>query len=72
MTSAEALVLFEWLHRHEAQNIRLDHLGIEDAAERAVLWHLSGALEKLLVEPFASNYTDLLAAARSEVRPRAE
>jgi hypothetical protein len=72
MTNAEALVLFEWLHRNETADVRLDQLGLEDAAERATLWNLSGALEKLLAEPFASNYAELLEAARAKTRTGAE
>lgn len=72
MSSDEALVLFEWLHRHEAANVRLDQLGLEDAAERAVLWSLSGSLEKFLAEPFRAEYAQLLEAARANLRPAAE
>ena len=72
MSSDEALVLFEWLHRHEAVNVRLDQLGLEDAAERAVLWSLSGSLEKVLAEPFRADYAQLLEAARANLRPAAE
>ena len=72
MTSAEALVLFEWIHRHEDQDVGLDHLGLADLAERGVLWSISGALESLLVEPFQADYAEKLAAARAEVRPGAD
>ena len=72
MSSDEALVLFEWLHRHEAADVPLDQLGLEDAAERAVLWHLSGSLEELLVEPFRPDYVQLLNAARAKLRSAAE
>jgi hypothetical protein len=73
MTHAEALVLFEWIHRKEDEDDRHDHLGLVDGAERAVLWSISGALESLLVEPFRQDYRDLVEAARAEVRrPGAE
>lgn len=71
LSRAEALVLFEWLHRHEDEDGRLDRL-VEDAAERAVLWSLSGALEALLPEPFAVDYADRLEAARASLRSGAE
>jgi hypothetical protein len=72
MSNDEALVLFERLHRHGAANVRLDQLGLEDAAERVVLWDLSGSLEKLLVEPFRPDYAQLLEKARANLRPTAE
>ena len=67
MTHAEALVLFEWVHRKEGEDVRLDHLGLVDATECMVLWGISGALEALLAEPFRQDYGDLLEAARSRV-----
>lgn len=71
LSRAEALVLFEWLHRHEDEDVRLDRL-VEDPAERVVLWSLSGALEALLPEPFALDYADRLEAARAALRPGGE
>jgi hypothetical protein len=63
LTRAEALVLYEWLVRvDEAQK-----LPIEDPAEQTVLWRLEGRLESNLPELFASNYKELVAAARREV-----
>lgn len=60
----EALVLFEWLARfNKATDQRF-----ADQAEQRVLWDLEAMLESELAEPFASNYDELLAAARSRVR----
>ena len=72
MSQAEALVLFEWIHRKEDEDDRLDHLGLADAAERKVLWDISAALESLLAEPFRNDYAALLEAARADVRPGGE
>ena len=53
LTSDEALVLFELLHRWE------DSGEIDTASmpgERTALWALSGRLESILVEPFEGTY----------------
>ncbi|GAA0481110.1 hypothetical protein GCM10009531_89240 [Actinoplanes capillaceus] len=49
LTSDEALVLFDWLHRceDERQVVQPAHEG-----ERAALFNLSALLERELVEPF--------------------
>jgi hypothetical protein len=60
----EAIVLFEWLHRLNAEESRR----FEDQAEERVLWNLEASLESTLVEPFKPEYDDILAAARSRVR----
>ena len=64
MTRAEALVLFDFLSRFD-QNQQLD---IRDRAEEFVLWHVHGAFERVLVEPFAADYVKKLEAARETVR----
>ena len=53
-------------------SVRLDQLGLEDAVERAVLWNLSGSMEKLLAEAFRPDYSQLLERARANLRPAAE
>jgi hypothetical protein len=68
LTFDEAFVLFEWLHRNEDRDIRLDHLGIVDDAERQVLWSLSACLESNLVDPFRSDYDERLESARASLR----
>ena len=60
----EALVLFEFLSRY-AEN---DILGTEDSAEINALSSLQAKLEKLLVEPFQENYSELLESARDSIR----
>ena len=47
LASAEALVLFEWLHRNEDQDVRL---------------------ESTLVDPFRSDYLDVVERARASLR----
>jgi hypothetical protein len=64
LTRAQALVLFEWLSRADGGGAA----PVEDAAEKHVLWQLEGQLESNLNEPFRSDYKELLAAARKEVR----
>lgn len=61
----QALVLFEWRARTGAGE---QPAAFVDQAEQRVLWDLEAALEKHLVEPFKSDYRDLLAAARGRVR----
>ena len=68
MTAEEALVVFEWLHRNEDQDTRLDHLGVVDDAERQVLWSLSACLESSLVDPLRSDYLERVESARASLR----
>ena len=64
LTPDQALVLFEWLARFNA-----DEKGVfEDQAEERVPWDLEAVLERILVEPFAANYRELLGQARERVR----
>ena len=63
LTQDEALVFFEWLARLD----ELDAFPHEHLAETYVLWSLHGQLEKVLVEPFSSNYRALVEQARSRV-----
>ena len=64
LTRAEALILFEWLARADSP----DKATLVDDLTEKVLWKMEGQLEKLLPEPLAPNYKQLLAAARKEVR----
>jgi len=59
----EALVLFEWLATLDSK----DGGPAQDSAEQKVLWSIEGRLEKLLAEPLAPNYRELLDAARKKV-----
>lgn len=62
LTTAEALVLFEWLAAaHDARELILDE------AEQRVLWDLESQLETKLVEPLMPNYTELVDAAKRAV-----
>ena len=63
LSRAEALVLFDWItSAEEAEKLPVSH-----PAEERVLWELEAQLEHALSEPFASNYKELLAAAREEI-----
>jgi hypothetical protein len=64
LTSDEALVLYDWLTRFNQQA----HTDFADQAEERVLFDLEGMLEKALAAPLQSDYADLLAQARSNVR----
>lgn len=67
LTSDEALVLFELLHRWE------DSDAIETAlipGEQTALWILSARLESVLVEPFEGNYRELVDQARRRLAER--
>ncbi|PQZ57477.1 MULTISPECIES: hypothetical protein [unclassified Microbacterium] len=62
LTTAEALVLFEWLAAaHDAEQL------IVDEAEQRVLWDLESQLETKLVEPLMPNCTELVDAAKRAV-----
>lgn len=62
LTREEALVLFEWLSKHDGS------LPLDDSSEQTVLWRLEAALEGVLVEPLATDYLALVAAAREHVK----
>jgi hypothetical protein len=66
LTSDEAVVLFEVLHRWEDNDYR--DVEIADSSEQIALWNLSCLLERVLVEPFRSNYGDLLHAAQARLK----
>lgn len=64
LTDDEALVLFELLSRFNDT----DSLATEDQAEKRVLWNLLCLMEREIVTSFASNYHELLTAARNRLR----
>jgi hypothetical protein len=70
LTSDEALVLFEWLHRTSDEDAL--HAVTIDAAEIIALDALCALLERELVEPFDPNYLELVDAARQRLRRTAE
>jgi hypothetical protein len=63
LSNSEALVLFELVSRFSDD----EKLEIKDPAEERVLWSICCQLESVLVEPFRSNYGELLAEASKEV-----
>lgn len=69
LTKDEALVLFDFLGRFNEQ----DHKNIfEDQAEQKTFWLIEGQLEKILVEPFKPNYSDIIKQARDKIRDNEE
>jgi hypothetical protein len=67
LTSDEALVLFELLHRWEDSG-EIDTVLMP--GEQTALWALSGRLESILVEPFEGNYRELVDYARQRLAER--
>ena len=65
---AQALVLFEFLSRFSDDK----KLEIQDQAEERVLWDMCCDLERVLVEPFRSDYDVLLQRARDSVRDKVD
>ena len=67
LSSDEALVLFELLHRWEDSG----QIGaVLMTGEQTALWALSASLESILVEPFQSNYGELVDHARQRLAER--
>jgi hypothetical protein len=64
LSREEAIVFFEWLARFN----RANDVRFEDRAEQRVLWDIEAMLESKLVEPFESDFSELLARARAAVR----
>lgn len=62
LTADEALVLLDWLSRHEEPGV----LPADDVEQR-VLWNLASSLESVVVETFDPDYATLLAAARNRL-----
>ena len=63
LTGDEGIVLFEFLARFDNNGM----LTIQDKAEERALSKLHGLLEKQLIEPFHTNYKDLLRAAQERM-----
>ena len=62
----EALVFFEWLSRFTAKD-RLEHY--EHGSEEQLLFDFEVSLEKLLIEPFRENYSQVVKIAQEKVFP---
>lgn len=66
LTSDEALVLFDLLHRWEdAGQVSV----FAHKSEQVAMWNLSALLERVLVEPLNASHGDLVAAARDRLNP---
>lgn len=59
----EALVLFEFFARFDEDDL----FRLRNNAEFVAFMRMAGQLEKALVEPFQSNYGELLASARERL-----
>lgn len=66
LTSDEALVLFDWIHRMEDE--RYANVPVAHKGELAALWHLNAVLETVVVESFSADYRELVEAARERLR----
>lgn len=63
LTKDEAIILFDFLSRFN----QTDHADIfEDEAEKIVLWNVETVLENTLVEPFMSDYDDIIKRTRKK------
>ncbi len=67
LSSDEALVLFELLHRWEGSG---EAGTVLMPGEQTALWALSGLLESLLAEPLEANYRELVDNARQRLAER--
>lgn len=63
MGKTEALVLFEPPHDFHRQPT----LQIKDEAERLGLVRVDGALESTLIEPFSTDYDEIISAVRADL-----
>ncbi|GEP37961.1 hypothetical protein NPS01_16240 [Nocardioides psychrotolerans] len=66
MTSDEALVLFDLLHRWEDDE---QVTPPQNEAEQIALWAVSALIERVLVEPFGPDYSRLVSEARTRLTP---
>ncbi|SFB50401.1 hypothetical protein SAMN05216266_114182 [Amycolatopsis marina] len=64
LSEDEAIVIFAWVSRINSS----EQGTFSDQAEQRVLWDIESLLESKLVQPFSSNYDELLASARARVR----
>jgi integrase len=62
LTRAEALVIFDWLSKHEDNDTTPG-----DAPQQRALWNLTCLFEKTLVEPFQDDYLELVEASRTHL-----
>jgi hypothetical protein len=65
LNNDEALVLYDFITRLNESGFKF-----EDQAEQQVLWDIECMLEKVLVEPFKSDYKILLETSRKKIRDK--
>lgn len=69
LTKEQRLVLFEFLCRIiDDEEDEWNEILYQDKSEWKVLLKIQGQLESALVEPFMSNYAELVEEARKKVR----
>lgn len=69
LTKEQRLVLFEFLCRIiDDEEDEWNEILYQDKSEWKVLLKIQGQLESVLVEPFMSNYAELVEEARKKVR----
>lgn len=61
----DALILFDWLARFNEGSIHTT-----DEVEKQILFNLEATFEKLLVEPFAANYNEIIALTKARIRDK--
>lgn len=64
LSSDEALILFDLLHRWEGQQLVPEP---QNKAEQVALWNLSAILERELRAPFDSRYAELVSEAAARL-----
>jgi hypothetical protein len=67
LSSDEALVLLEWLHRF---NTEARPTSFQDQAEQRVLFDLEAVLETVVSASFLKDYYEILAKARERIRDK--
>ena len=64
LSKDEALVLFDFMSRFSNE----DKLSIQDQSEERALWNLTCVLEKVLAEPFSTEWESIIEGARNRLR----
>ncbi|MBC2606321.1 hypothetical protein H5P27_09695 [Pelagicoccus albus] len=64
LTSDDLIVLFEWLSHNEEK----EEVTFSDLSELIVLDKIQGLLEKAMVEPFKTNYGEVLLESRTRIK----
>ena len=68
LSQDEALILFALLLRLNESEVLKSNKLLAHQSEQRVLWDMEADLEKIITEPFKSNYITLLNEARERVK----